>query len=127
MIGIGPAFKWGAILIIVSLLAKGVSMGWEAHLDAIDMAVNDAKKTLVLEQNEFRKEREDVLRETSKVEKEIIEAELKIERNRVSSLQRMLFVDHDLDKLLQKKPGLILIRVNAGTEEYYKELEEITQ
>ena len=50
-----------------------------------------------------------------------------VERDKVSNLQRQLLIDHDLDRLLQRKPGLILPRVNRGTEEVLKELEEITQ
>jgi len=39
----------------------------------------------------------------------------------------MLLVEHDLDRLLQRKPGLILPRVNKGTEDYFKALEAATQ
>ncbi len=119
--------KWLLILSIVGILAKGVHFVYEYHLDQIDTAVNAAKIALVFEQNEVQKVREEELREISRKDKEKIEVKLKAERTKVSNLQRMLLIDHDLDRLLQRKPGLILTRVNKGTEAYFKALEEATQ
>lgn len=127
MIGLISGLKMAAGLVVFLLIAKGISIGWEAHLDTVDAAVNSAKKSIILEQNEFRKEREEELRQKSRKDLEVLETSLKAQRRKVSDLERMLFVDHDLDKLLQKKPGLILNIVNKGTVEYYAELEEITQ
>jgi hypothetical protein len=109
------------------MLGVAVKKGYEYHLDQIDFAVNAAKTSLVLEQNALQKEREESLRAESIREKKVIETALKVERAKVTDLQRMLLINHDLDKLLQAKPGLILTRVNAGTEAYFKELEEATQ
>lgn len=127
MFPIGTIVKWVVIGTIVTAISLGVAKVYDMHLDAIDMAVNDTKKTIVLEQNKLQREREDDLREQSREDLEAIEVELIVERKKVSDLKQMLLIDHDLDNLLQKKPGLILIRVNRGTEAYYRELEEITQ
>lgn len=127
MIPIGSIVKWTIILAIVGILATGIKKGYEYHLDQIDTAVNAAKVELVLAQNELQREREDRLRIESIKEKKLIEEQLKVERAKVTDLQRMLLIDHDLERLLQRKPGLILTRVNAGTEAYFKELEEATQ
>lgn len=127
MFPFGTVVKWVAIAGIVSTLAYGVNQLREYHLDQIDAAVNTVKIEMALEQNEIVRVKETELREESLKEKSKIEAELRIERAKVTNLQRMLLVDHDLDRLLQRKPGLILPRVNKGTEAYFKELEEITQ
>jgi hypothetical protein len=127
MIGIGSVVKWIAIASIVTAIGVGISKGYEYHLDQIDQAVNTAKIELALEQTRLSEIRENELRESARIEREAIEAELVQERRKVNNLQRMLLVEHDLDKLLQSKPGLILPRVNKGTEDYFKELEEITQ
>ena len=127
MIPIGGIVKWVAIVAILGIIAAGVKRGYEYHLDQIDIAVNAAKTSLVLAQNEAVRKREIELRSESVREKQLIEKELVVERAKVTDLQRMLLIDHDLDRLLQRKPGLILTRVNAGTELYFKNLEEATQ
>ena len=127
MIGIGSMVKWGAILAIVSMLTLGVKRGYEYHLDQIDQAVVSAQREIAIASAKTITAREKELRTLSREDKEVIEQELKIERAKVTDLQRMLLVDHDLDRLLQRKPGLILPRVNKGTEDYFKSLEEATQ
>ncbi len=122
--------SYGKMILIVGALGAillAVNKVVNYHFDQIDFAVNAAKVNLIMEQNEVQQELREELKQQSREEKEKIEIKLKVERTKVSNLQRMLLVDHDLDKLLQKKPGLILIRVNKGTEEYYKALEELTQ
>jgi hypothetical protein len=127
MIGIASMVKWGAALAVLTILAAGVKKGYEYHLDQIDQAVIAAElKSAIAEQRAVR-EREEFLKEESRKEKEIIEAQLRVERSKVTDLQRQLLIDHDLDRLLQRKPGLILNIANKGTEEVLKELEEITQ
>ncbi len=127
MIGIGSIVKWVAIAAIVSAIGVGINKGMEYHYDQIDLAVVAAQKDLAIVSATRLIAREEELREQSIVEKELIEQELKVERAKVTNLQRMLLVDHDLDRLLQRKPGLILPRVNKGTEDYFKKLEEATQ
>jgi hypothetical protein len=127
MIGIGTAAKWFAILAIVSAIGYGVRSGYNYHLDQIDSAVNTAKLEFAVEKQKALDIREEELREISEAEREEIENRLIAERRRVSDLQRMLLIDHDLDRLLQRKPGLILPRVNKGTEAVLKELEVLTQ
>lgn len=127
MIPIGTIVKWGAITLIVSTLAYGIKRGYEYHLDQIDAAVNMAKIEFVLEKEQALNEREDQLRELAKLDREAIEVQLRAERNKIKDLRKLLLIRHDLDRLLQEKPGLILPRVNAGTQAYFKELEEATQ
>jgi hypothetical protein len=127
MIGIGAIAKWAAIAAIVTTIGFGLKMVRDYHLDQINAAVVAAETKLIQEQNVAQQDRERRLREESRVQKAVIEEELRRERAKVSDLQRMLLIDHDLDRLLQRKPDLILTRVNKGTEEYFKNLEEATQ
>lgn len=127
MIGIGTAIKWFAILAIVSALGVGIKAGYNYHLEQIDEAINTAKLEFAIEKQEALAAREEALREISRADREAIEKELMLERARLKDIQRMLLIDHDLDRLLQRKPGLILPRVNKGTEDVLMELEEITQ
>ena len=125
--GIGSAIKWIAIAGIVASIGYGLNRIYEYHLDQIDTAINTVKIEMAIEQNELIHTREKELREISAKDKKRIEIELRVERAKVTDLRRMLLIDHDLDRLLQRKPGLILPRVNKGTEDYFKRLEEITQ
>lgn len=127
MLGIGTIVKWTAIAGIVASIGFGIRAGYNYHLDQIDAAVNTVTLELALEQTEAVRVREKELRTKSIAEKKILEAEIKVERAKVSDLRRMLLIDHDLDRLLQRKPGLILTRVNKGTKAYNKALEDATQ
>lgn len=127
MIGIGTAVKWGAILLIVTASIAGVKAGYNYHLEQIDKAVNIAALEFAVDKQAALDAREDELRELAQADRKEIEQKLVAERARVNDLQRMLLIDHDLDRLLQRKPGLILPRVNKGTEAVLLELEELTQ
>lgn len=127
MIPVGTIIKWVVIGSIFAGLTFGAKSIYNYHLNEINEAVQQTQVRIVLEQEQLRKEFEKELLEKSRLEKENIQKELKFERKKVTDLQRMLLIDHDLDRLLQRKPGLILTRVNSGTEEVLKELEELTQ
>lgn len=127
MIGIGTAVKWAAIASVVAAIGLGINKGYNYHLEQIDKAVNTAKLEFAIDKQEALNAREEELREISKADKDAIEIELIKERAQVSDLRRMLLIDHDLDRLLQRKPGLIIPRVNKGTENVLMELEELTK
>jgi len=127
MIGIASMVKWGAALAILTILATGVKKGYEYHLDQIDQAVVASQLESAIAEQRAVREREDFLKEEARKDKEAIEVVLKVERAKVTDLRRQLLIDHDLDRLLQRKPGLILNIANEGTEEVLKELEELTQ
>jgi hypothetical protein len=126
-LGIITGLKWAGGIAILLTIAYGLNAAKNYHLDQIDKAVLAAQSAFALEQDELLRNREVELREEARAEKLKIEQELKVERAKVTDLRRMLLIDHDLDRLLQRKPGLILIRVNKGTQEYFEELEKITQ
>lgn len=119
--------KWFAILGIITALGASIKIGVNYHLDQIDKAVNNAKLEFAVEKQKALNIRESELKLQAELNKEIIEQELIVERKRVNDLRRMLLIEHDLDRLLQRKPGLILPRVNKGTEDVIKELEDLTK
>ena len=125
--GVVTAIKLITILAILSSIGYGVKWTYNKYLDAIDNAVNQAKlEAAVAEQAAVRKVT-DQLRIEQEAERLAMQAELDAARANADNLRRMLLIDHDLDRLLQRKPGLILPRVNKGTEEVLKELEELTR
>jgi hypothetical protein len=127
MIGISGVVKWVAIGSIVALLASGINKGYKYHLSQIDEAVNTAKLEFAVESQEMVRQREDTLREEARIAREVIEVDLQRERDKTNALRRQLLIDHDLDRLLQRKPDSILRIVNSGTENVLKELQELTQ
>ena len=127
MFGIADGIKWFAILSIVTTIGFGVKWIYNKHLDAIDNAVNTAKLVEAQERQTIVNTITKTLQRQNEETKKELEAELAQSRAKVSDLQRMLLIEHDLDRLLQEKPGLILPRVNRGTENVLKELEELTQ
>ena len=126
---------WASLLnpkfIISAVLIAGISYGgfklFNYHVDTVNAAAEAARVEVIKEQLEFRQEREAEIRAASQIEIEKLEAQIKNQSDKVKKLERQLLIDHDLDRLLQSKPGLILTRVNNGTELYYEELKEITQ
>ena len=122
-----PILKILGIVGIISILGYLGYKIREFHLDRIDQAVESA----LLKENAEQKRREEELLEKLKIdnlsERKKLQEELRQERQNTQNLQRMLLIEHDLDRLLQQKPGLILPRVNAGTEKYFEELEEATK
>jgi len=122
-----PFLKIGGAIIILSMVGWGIKKAYNYHLDQIDKAVVAAElEASVSRTNAVRAVQEGLLAQ-SKANREALEKEIQVEKERVSDLRRMLLIEHDLDRLLQSKPGLILNIVNEGTEEYYQELEDITQ
>lgn len=122
-----PVIKWAAALGIVIAIGFGIAAVYKYHLKEIDEAVMSARLTIAAEAQEALQNREKELREESRKELERIQIELNRKQKEVLNLRRMLLIEHDLDRLLQEKPGLILPRVNEGTEKVLKELEEVTR
>lgn len=127
MIGIGTAVKWGTIALVAGMLATGVNAVRNYHLDQIDEAVISSKRDMAIASATRLRDREEELRSVSREDKLLIEMDLAQERAKVTDLRRMLLVEHDLDRLLQSKPDMVLKIVNTGTVEYFQELEEVTQ
>jgi hypothetical protein len=125
--GIMSGLKIFAILAIISSIGYGIKWTYDKHLDAIDNAVNQVKLEAALAEADAVREATSQLRIEQEAERMAMQEELDRARASSDKFRRMLTIDHDLDRLLQRKPGLILPRVNEGTEEVLKELEELTR
>lgn len=124
---LGFLIKWAPKLGIVLFIGYGIHAVYSYHLDKIEETKNSTRLIVAAQAQDALYVREAELREESRVEKERIQVELDRAQKEVDNLRRMLLIEHDLDRLLQEKPGLILPRVNEGTEKVLKELEEITR
>jgi hypothetical protein len=117
----------------VGLIIATIGAGWMSwsaytwHTDKLEEAIRTTQNEIVLEQTLYRVDREKKLKIQSQQDLKVVEKSLKEERLKVTKLEQQLLIDHDLDRLLQRKPGLILIRVNKGTDKYFKDLKEATQ
>ncbi len=79
-----------------------------------------ANLTLVAEREQI-KESLDENRENQLV----LQEDLRVAREDKESLIK-LFADHDFTNLVNKKPGLIELRINKGTDKVFQELEDIS-
>ena len=125
--GIVSGLKIFAILAIISSVGYGVKWVYDKHLDAIDDAIYQAKLEATVTEQILVRQATEELREQHEIEKLALQVEIDQARATSDNLRRMLTIEHDLDRLLQRKPGLILPRVNQGTEEVLTELEELTR
>lgn len=125
--GVITGLKIFAVLAIISSIGYGVKWTYARHLEAIDNAVAKVQLEAAVAEQAAVREVTAKLKAEQEAERLAMQAELDRARANADNLRRMLTIDHDLDRLLQRKPGLILPRVNKGTEEVLKELEELTR
>lgn len=116
---------------IIGLFITGLSYGTiyvrGLYKAAIQTAEEKGRQEVLLEQQELSariiEEETQVNEEAKKELRKIIASKNK----EIQDLERKLQIEHDLDRLLQAKPGLILKVVQEGTNDRLIELEEITQ
>ena len=122
-----PILKIAGIFLSISVLGYAGYKFIQFHNNAVEQAVQFA----LLEENAKQQRKQQIVIEQLKTVAEedrlVLEQQILIERNKTRELEKMLLIEHDLDRLLQQKPGLILSRVNNGTAEYFKNLEEASQ
>lgn len=129
LLGFFGKVPWKAVAVL-GVLAGIAFMGYRAysyHLDMVEQARIDERNAVVIEQNQFRELNEAILLEKANIDKLKVEVTLAEEKIKVKQLERMLLVEHDLNRLLQAKPDMILKRANTGTEAVFKELKEVTE
>lgn len=79
--------------------------------------LNESSQNTINELKEYSLKQTTELQTLHKKQKEI----------RTESKEReVIFSKHNLEKLAQKKPGLIQDRINSGSKRVFKELEDIT-
>ena len=123
MLNFKPYLYGGLALVLV----YGAWQLFQYHKDTVAAAVVAAENTMILKQEQAINIREEELLAVAKVDLQEVEVRLEVSRKKVSDLEQQLLIEHDLDRLLQRKPKAVLRIVNNGTEEYLKELEEITK
>lgn len=126
--GLSTLKKVGIISVIFISLFSFISYKlYTYHTEAIEVAVSNNTNELLLEQERLINEREAELLELSEIDKEQLENRIQTQSKQLRELEKQLLIDHDLDRLLQAKPGMILKIVNDGTKQFYKEVEEATK
>lgn len=127
MISVNSIVKWVSLVTILGMLGYSIKWVYDYHIEQIEAAVFQAETNFALKAAQELKVREKELRDKSAADKAQIKKELIIEKQRIKELEKLLLIDHDLDRLLQEKPGLIIPRINTATAAYYEELERVTQ
>ena len=118
MLNFKPYLYGGLALVLL----YGAYQLFQYHKDTIDAAVVAAQNTLILEQEQAINKREEELLAVAKADLQDVEVRLDVSRKKVSDLERQLLIEHDLDRLLQRKPKAVLRIMNNGTKEYLREL-----
>jgi hypothetical protein len=112
-------------VIILAILGGAGTFIWFQYKGAINAAYRAGVNYVIQEQLEYETQNLKEQIEDNKKEMQQLSSSLRKEQLRTKDLERMLGLDHDLDKLLQAKPGMILKRVNDGTAEVLQEFEEV--
>jgi len=125
------SLKWIAIISLLFGIIYGIKSGLESvydyHLNQIEEAVIAERLRIERDEKEVVDNATRKLKEANAEEKAQLRRELSNSRKKLNDLRRMLLIEHDLDRLLQEKPDLIIPKVNKGTEEVLQELEELTK
>lgn len=115
--------------ILLAFIGGGVAYleGKHRYDSAIAAAKREAVQEVLLEQERAINKAVQIERDLNQLEKQELKKEIQKRDQEVSALRRKLEVDHELDALMQAKPGLVLKAVQNGTDEVLKEFEEITK
>lgn len=117
--------------LLFTTIAAGVIAGGLWVRSAINTALDHAEERGRQEILAVYREEVDrqIERRTRENREEIRDLQQKLQDERIATaeLERKLLIEHDLHRLLQARPQMILDRVNRGTAEVFQELEEITR
>ena len=94
---------------------------------AIEEAKMQGRQEVVIEQQQIITRTIVEEQKLNEEEKQELRKQILAQRKQVEELRRKLQVDHELDALLQAKPGLVLKAVQNGTNKVLAEFEEITE
>ena len=118
--------KFTLIGVGLMVLGSAIFFAVDWYENKIDEAFEQGKQQIISIAKEEAIQSYTEQLERNKKDRVALESRLVLERKKVKDLERMLLVEHDLDRLLQAKPGLILPRVNKGTQDVLKRLEEVS-
>lgn len=111
------------VLLFVAVVAGGALLTYNhvvAKAERMEQERDAALQMAAQREAQIYQEREQIA--VANAARAEAEKEMAAARERVTELEG-LFSRHDLDDLLQKKPGLILRRANAGTAGMFDALE----
>lgn len=115
--------------LVIALAGAVVFVYFQAkhwYSESIAAAVEQGRQEVMATQARLLNEAERRGREANTQEVENLREELSSSKSEVTSLRRKLQVDHELDALLQAKPGLVLKAVQKGTNEVLQDFEDVT-
>lgn len=125
VIGMGTWIKLGAALAVVLVIYFGYTFVVNLQEDNVRLSKENA--TLALANKSLKKEREQIKTDLKIVEQQrmILNQELTESREKTQKVVR-LFSDHDFQKLIDAKPGLVIKRMNKGTKKIFLDIEKAT-
>jgi uncharacterized protein HemX len=119
--------KAAAVAAIAVAIGYGAIYVRGMYKEALKSAEEKGRQEVVLEQRELSARIIEEETQENEVAKKELRRIIATKNREIQDLERKLQIEHDLDRLLQAKPGLILKIVQEGTNNRMTELEEITQ
>lgn len=118
-----------AILVIslISIMSVGAIKVVNLHNSVVATAVKSAKESLILEQSIYVEEVETQLKYVAEEDRKKLIGTILAERKKISKLEKTLLLDHDIERLLQAKPDMMIKIINNNIDDYYTRLEELTK
>jgi hypothetical protein len=115
-----------AATLIVAAIATSAAYIVNWYDNQLTSAYNDGQSDVIAEQNEIAIESYETQIKEEQVENKELQVKLNSSQQEIDKLKKQLLIDHDLNRLLQAKPGLIITRVNKGTAQVYQEMQNLT-
>lgn len=126
---IGNVLSQAKIALSITALLAFVGAGWyvyslQKNLQLLEMTVNTQER-IIRENQASQRFLNDIIKDNEAIVDSLSE-KLKTNRERLDKLTAGIS-DNNVDKILQRKPGLLEDIIRRGYIEYYKELEEATK
>ena len=119
-------FRIAGLLAALSLGAAGYYYVTSLQGHVLELTISNTKQTKIIEDLEFSIDsiRDDILTDRLRADKAY--ESMKENRKEVSDITKMLS-EHDLRKIIQRKPEWFEKISQKGTDKYYSELEELSE
>lgn len=127
---LAPYKAYLVVAILLLFVAGGVFLYFQAkhrYEMAIEAAAEAGRQEVLIEQERIVNREVSKALEKNDEEVRVLREEIRSKNSEVNALRRKLQVDHELDALLQAKPGLVLKAVQNGTNQVLEDFEEITK
>lgn len=126
---IGNVLSQAKIALSITALLALAGASWyvyslQKNLELLEMTVNTQER-IIRENQASQRFLNDIIKDNEAIVDSLSE-KLKTNRERLDKLTAGIS-DNNVDKILQRKPGLLEDIIRRGYTEYYKELEEATK